>query len=200
MSSRPSLFELQSMIDAAWEENHSLDLVPELAAQHPRYAEELYAFADALRSEDEPLPHSMAEVALRAAEAALAAAAQEAAPQAAPLSGGPPQNLLAFLAGESGLPPSRTAAALEAPLSLLICFSDHPRVVARRAREELAARAERALGIARERVLSKFDEPPPLALAASRQGPMGADPTTYDELLDRARLNPAAREAWNAFA
>ena len=196
MSSNPSLFELQILIDEAWEESRNLDLVADLAARYPEHADELFAFAEALLFEDDPLPPPLAQAALRAGEAALAAVP----PPTTRPSAGAPQNLLAILVAESGLPPAKAAAAMEdMPLPLLISFSDHPHVVTRRAREEVAMRAQRGLGVARDRVLAFFDVALPLARAASRRGPAAAEPTTYDDLLDRARLTPELRAVWNTF-
>jgi hypothetical protein len=196
MSSNPSLFELQTLIDEAWEESRNLDLVADLATRYPEHADELFAFAEALLFEDDPLPPPLAQAALRAGDAALAAVPP---PTVSP-SAGAPQTLLAVLVAESGLPPSQAAAAMEdMPLPLLISFSDHPQIVTERAREEFATRAQRGLGVARDRVLSCFNVTPPLARAASRRGPAAADPTTYDDLLDRARLTPELRTLWSTF-
>jgi len=196
MSSNPSLLELQILVDEAWEAGRNLDLVADLAARYPEHADELFAFAEALLFEDYPLPPPLAQAALRAGEAALASLPP---PTNSPLAGAP-QNLLAVLVAESKLPPAKAAEAMgDMPLPLLISFSDYPQVVTRRAREEVAKRAQRGLRIARDRVLSCFDVALPVARAASRRGPAAADPTSYDDLLDRARLTPELRAVWSTF-
>ncbi|HEV2149799.1 MAG TPA: DEAD/DEAH box helicase family protein [Longimicrobiaceae bacterium] len=56
---------LLAQLERAWEEQGDAQLVEALAAAHPGYADELYAFFDALVSEDDPLPDGVGAAAVR---------------------------------------------------------------------------------------------------------------------------------------
>jgi len=199
---KTTLSRLLAEIEAAWEERGDASLVERLAAEHPEHAEELFAFMDAILEEDADLP---AGAGAAAVTNTLAWLAEEHRPPAAGEpperpnkgAGNPPQDLMGFLVAESGKGPAEVAEALEdTPIELLAAFAQYPRLVKPPARRALAERVERGLGIDRRRVTAKLEEPSDFARAASRRGGYGAEPESYEDLLNIADLKGARRALW----
>jgi hypothetical protein len=205
----PVLTSLFAQIEHEWEERGDTELVEKLAEQYPQYADDLFAFFDAILSEDDELPAGAGAAAVRDTlewlkeEHAAARAERAAAPSAAMNASGPspPQDLLGFLCSETNKAPRAVAAEMEdTTVELLLKFSEYPQLVPAGARRAVALRAHRGLGVDPEKIRRKFDDPTHFAMAASRTGAYGTAPATYEELLDRAALSPDLRARWLAFA
>ena len=64
-TNEPTLASLLAQIETAWEERGDARLVEKLADEHPQFAEGLFAFFDAILSEDEELPPGVGAAAVR---------------------------------------------------------------------------------------------------------------------------------------
>lgn len=197
------LSRLLAEIETAWEEHGDASLVERLASEHPQYAEELFAFMDAILEEDAELPAGAGAATVRRTVDWLAEEHREEAVAARPereparAAAGPPQDLLGLLVEESGREPVEIVQVIaDTTLELLAVFAQYPRLVKPLARKAFATRAERGLGVDRRRVLAKFEESQPFARAASRRGGYGAEPQSYEELLDLAGLKEELRALW----
>jgi hypothetical protein len=85
--------------------------------------------------------------------------------------------------------------------SLLLATNRYPQLFPTPVQEELAARAERAFGIATEVLLATFRyEPVLVRRAASRNGAYGAPPASFRELLRYCGLPPEQQMYWIALA
>lgn len=197
------LSRLLAEIETAWEEHGDASLAERLASEHPQYAEELFAFMDAILEEDAELPTGAGAAAVRQTLNWLAEERREEAVAATPerepagAAAGPPQDLVGLLVNESGREPMEIVQAIaDTTLELLAVFAQYPRLVKPLARRAFATRAERGLGVDRRQILTKFEEPQPLARAASRRGGYGAEPQSYEDLLDLAGLRGELRALW----
>lgn len=205
----PVLTSLFADIEHAWEERGDTELVEKLAEEYPQYADDLFAFFDAILSDDDELPAGAGAAAVRDTlewlkeEHAAARAERATAPSAAMNASGPspPQDLLGLLCSETNKAPRAIAAKMEdTTVELLLRFSAYPQLVPAGARRAVALRAQRGLAVDPEKVRRKFEDPAHFAMAASRTGAYGAAPATYEELLEGAALSPDLRARWLAFA
>jgi hypothetical protein len=201
----PTLASLLAQIETAWEERGDAELVEQLADQHPEFAEDLFAFFDAILSEDDELPPGVGAAAVRDTmewlkeEHAIARGGSAPAETAAAAESGPspPQDLLGLLCGETGKSPTAVAAEMEdTPLGLIVMFARYPELVPPGPRRAFARRAHRVHQVSRDKVTRKFEETAEFARAASRTGAYSSGPTSYEELLNRAGLSPELRALW----
>jgi hypothetical protein len=204
-TNEPTLASLLAQIETAWEERGDTRLVEKLADEHPHFAEGLFAFFDAILSEDEELPPGVGAAAVRDTmewlkeEHAIARGGSAPAETAAePASGpSPPQDLLGLLCGETGKSPTAVAAEMEdTTLGLIMMFARYPELVPSGPRRAFARRAHRAHQVSRNTITRKFEETSQFARAASRSGAYSTDPTSYEELLNRAGLSSELRAFW----
>ncbi len=113
----------------------------------------------------------------------------------------PPRPLLVALRQQTQLPPSAIAQAMDVPVTFLSVVSRHPKAVPTRWRQELARRAEGALQVAPQVVMTSFEAPFQVEMAASRDTPYTADTVqNYEDILERAGLSPEAHQFWQALA
>jgi hypothetical protein len=104
---------------------------------------------------------------------------------------------LAFLRRRTNLKLADLSATLEnVTTEYLALISRHPNVVPVQVRKKIAKDVEARLAIPCEESLSYLIAQPRVLRAASRPRPHEKEPTTFDELLDRAALTEDQRRYW----
>ncbi|HEX8361390.1 MAG TPA: hypothetical protein VF613_14850 [Longimicrobium sp.] len=201
-----TLADLLAEIETAWEERGDDQVAERLAAAHPEHADDLYAFFEAITTDDGELPPGVGAAAVRNTLAWLREEHEPPVGDPPPAGGtggapgAPPRNLMGLLCDESGKDPGTVASAIEdAPLELITAFATYPRLVPDAARDEFASRSARALRIDEARVRRKFDDDAQLPMAASRHGAYAAPPSTYEELLRQFGVPARVRKLWIRF-
>lgn len=219
---------LYAEVEAAWIDRRDPSVVDRLAAEHPRFSEELYGFfadlvlgegdegvlghtTDAPRwSVQEWLEREGHQIGQHAAAAARGGTTPPDAPPALPLvpasassGSAPTRSFFTLLEDRTDLDGEDIADQLgpHVTLELLLMTGQHPELFPKRMREELARRAEQVFGISAALSLASFDYVPMRHLrAASRSQSFGAAPTSFRELLRRCGLSPEQQMYWISIA
>lgn len=111
-----------------------------------------------------------------------------------------PKTWLAFLKERlnRGLP--QLAAALpQVTTEYLALASRHPTLLPDSARRALAGAVEDCWQVPLAESMQYLNAQPAVARAASRSAPFAKEPTTFQELLDRAALSPEQKAFWMAY-
>jgi hypothetical protein len=108
------------------------------------------------------------------------------------------QPWLAFLGKRLGRKKADLAASLpNVTLEFLSLVSRHPRLVPDQVKNALSRSVQEHLGVPAEESLEHLSGPDiVLRRAASRREPGGGPPETFEQLLERAALGPAAKAFW----
>lgn len=208
-TSEPALTSLFAQIEHAWKERGDTQLVEKLADRHPQHAQDLFAFFDAILSDEDDLPAGAGAAAVRGThewlkEELATVRAEGTSPRSSVASASgpsPPGDLLQFLCVETGKSPAAVVSGMDdTTMELMVMFSQYPTLVPDGARQVFALKAQRGHGVDPRRTRRKFEDAPPLARAASRTGVYDTPPGSYEELLDRAALPSDLRARWLAFA
>ena len=215
------LFVLMEEIEGAWITRRDNTLVHALAAQHPDLAEELYLFFADVVGASEALgdkPERLGAIAQRFAKwvedegFALAAGARSSSTESTQPSPSPllqpttpvpkAKSFLGILKDLTGAGADKLAAALDISPDFLADLSTHVAVLSTRARLELAKRAHKALGIDESLLMASLEATSTYQIqrAASRDNAYTRPSLTYDELVNRSRLDPERKRFWLGLA
>lgn len=215
---------LYAEVEAAWFDRRDPSVVDRLAAEHPRFSEELYGFfADLVLGEGEAgvikdlnwsvqgwLEREGHQIGRDAAEAARGGSTPPDSPPALAMppaattpASGANASFLTLVEDASDLDGSEIAERLKpnVTIELLLATGQHPELFPPRVQEELARRAEEAFGIPAATSLASFGYVPVRHLrAASRGQAYGAAPTSFPELLRRCGLTAEQQMYWISIA
>lgn len=110
-----------------------------------------------------------------------------------------PTSLLGHMCERTEEKPTAIAKRMDIPYPFLLLVQRYPKNVPKRAREEVASRAERAGGD-RSEAMRLLEHPSQTAIAASRDSPYPADAPTYKEMVKRSGMSQKDKKYWLAFA
>lgn len=224
-SDRDLLGQLLGQIERAWIDRRDRMLVYELGERHPELRDHLYEFFEDLvlgptnevNAEIEAAENRVHKwLQSSGIEIAKAAAAQEWAMRvtnhptsspAAPSSdeitlenGNKPSTFLVFLRRRVGKKLPELAASLpNMTTEFLVLVSRHPSLLPKQVKQELAKFVEERWRIATKESFTYLAGEPQVLRAASRSQPFENEPTSFQELLERANLNTEQKTFWLKF-
>lgn len=105
-------------------------------------------------------------------------------------------SLSGFLSRATGRKPSEVIAALGVPPGLMAALSAHHESIPLPVREALAERAQRSLGVDRDRVLDCLRSAPNLPVAASRETPYENKRLAWSEVVRMAGMSADEERYW----
>jgi len=221
-SDRDLLGQLLAQIERAWVDRHDRMLVYELSERHPELRDQLYEFFEDLvlgPTNDINSEYEVAEDRIHqwlqttGIEIARSAAQQEWATRATNRSTTSPNletkeetalektneplTFLVFLRRRVGKSLSELAESLpNMTTEFLVLISRHPGLLPRQIKQEFAQLVEERWQISPTDSFTYLAGEPQILRAASRQKPFKGEPTSFQELLDRAKLTVEQKTFW----
>lgn len=200
---------LMEEIERAWIERQDDSVVDRLAKEHPELAERLYLFFATVVDAPDELDRKRPELSDSAARTrewltreGFTRAANSGQPDATPtrrVAEEATYSFVGLLRQLTQASPRVLAAELEITPDFLVEVSSHAAVLPLEAKHELARRANKARGIAVERVLASLETPVLLQRAASRDEAYAATSVTYDELVSQSQMSNMQKRYWSKF-